>query len=125
MDYRINRYIYSILATGERKRYTRKRLLAYCTRSIAFAEQGCDFRRAMRMKEIEQAVWDEVAPFLLDPRNIKQVAAQLVEKWQGEQEIHQESMSRLERYVAKLKEEQKWVITQGRKGLLNEDDMAE
>jgi site-specific DNA recombinase len=125
LNYRINRYIYSTLANGERKRYTRKRPLAYCTCSVAYPDEECDFRRVLPMKVIEQAVWEEIALFLLAPQNIKEVAARLVERWQGERETHQESIGRLERCLAKLKEERRWVITQGRKEVLTEDDMAE
>ena len=127
MNYRINRYnYYATKASGGKKvRQERKNPLAYGTCSVAYDDGPCDFRRVVRLRAIEQAVWDKVAPFLLDPQNIKQVASELVAKWQGDRKKHRADVEKLERLLARLKEERQWVITQGRKGVLTDDDMAE
>jgi hypothetical protein len=77
------------------------------------------------MQKVEQAAWSEVAPFLLDPGNVKRAAAALIEKWQDQHDRHSKDIDRLESLLARLKEERTWVITQGRKGVLSDDDMAE
>jgi len=125
MDYQIHRYLYRTLANGERRRYDRKRKFVYCKCSRAYQHGTCDFRRMLDVQKIEQAVWSAVAPFLLDPQNVKRVAAGLIEKWQAERDQHQATMERLERVLARLKEERQWVVTQGRKGILTDTDMAE
>jgi DNA invertase Pin-like site-specific DNA recombinase len=125
LHYQIDRYSYATLADGTKKKYKRKRPLAYCICGIAQQSERCDFMRFVPMYDVEQAAWGQVGPFLLDPQNVKQVASELVTKWQGESETHQAEVDRLERHLARLKEERKWVILQGRKGTLTDSDMAE
>ncbi len=50
-------------------------------------------------------------------------AASLVEKWQTDREKHQADVIRLERQLARLKEERLWTITQGRKSIIAQDEM--
>ena len=125
MNYRINRYIYATLADGTRKRYTRKRPLAYGTCSVAYDDGPCDFRRVINLQNVEQAVWSEIAPLLCDVDNVMAVAERLVAQWQSEHETYEATVSRLQHYLAQLKEQRLWVVTQARKSVLTEEDMGE
>ncbi len=125
MNYRVNRYIYATLADGTRKRYTRKQPLAYGTCSVAYDDGPCEFRRVVNLQDVEQTVWSEIAPLLYDVDNVMGIAEGLVTQWQTEHETYEATVDRLQRHLADLKDQRLWVVTQGRKGTLTDDDMAE
>lgn len=123
LHYRINRYNHCRLADGTKVRYTRKKPLAYGTCSVSYLDGPCDFRQVIRLGEVEQAAWDKIAPFLLDPQNIKLVAQKKVSEWVDGRSRLEGDYNRLKSSIAKLQEERQWIITQGRKRILSDKDV--
>ena len=125
LDYRVNRYRYERQPDGSNKRFDRPAALAYGMCSVSHDDGPCEFRGAVRLGQVEQAVWDKVWPFLLDVQNIRRVSEAKISAWGDDREIYQAEVERLEKTLDGLDEQRRWVIVQGRKHVLTDKDMAE